>query len=103
MIYCFDLDGTLCSQMYLDYQNAEPYYDRIKFVNQLYDLGHTIIVDTARGSGATKGKDWYDTTKKQLDIWNLKYHELRTGIKFSADLYIDDKSKHPDIFFKEDG
>ena len=101
MIYCFDLDGTLCSQRYLDYQNAEPYYDRIEEVNQLYDLGHRIIIDTARGSGATKGKDWWHITHEQLRMWNLKYHELRTGIKFSADYYVDDKAINVSDFFKK--
>ena len=35
--FCFDLDGTLCSQRHLDYENAEPFNDRIKKVNELYD------------------------------------------------------------------
>ena len=66
MIYCFDLDGTLCSQQDLDYENALPFVKRVKHVNDLYDDGHTIIIDTARGSGATKGKDWTEITEKQL-------------------------------------
>ena len=50
MIYCFDLDGTLCTKRQLDYQNAEPFVDRILHVNKLYDEGHTIVYWTARGS-----------------------------------------------------
>ena len=79
---------------------TQPYKDRINIVNSLYDEGHHIIIDTARGSGATKGKDWYDITKNQLDSWGLKYHELRTGVKFSADVYVDDKGRNAHDFFK---
>mgnify|MGYP003121784583 CR=1 FL=1 len=101
MIYCFDLDGTLCTQQEKhDYQNAEPYEARIQKVNNLYDAGNTIIIDTARGSGATKGKDWYNITKNQLDHWGVKYHELRSGVKFSADIYIDDKAENVRDYFK---
>ena len=98
MIYCFDLDGTLCEQTRLDYDKAHPYKDRIQIVNGLYDEGHHIIIDTARGSSFKK--DWYDITKNQLDSWGLKYHELRTGVKLSADIYVDDKGKNAEDFFK---
>ena len=101
MIYCFDLDGTLCTKRYLDYQNAEPLYDRINIVNSLYDEGHTIIIETARGSGATKGTDWDTVTENQLELWGLKYHQLRTGVKISADIYIDDKGKNSEDYFKK--
>ena len=101
MIYCFDLDGTLCSQRKLDYENAEPYKDRISFVNDLYNEGHEIIIETARGSGSTKGKNWDGVTKNQLDSWGLKYHKIRTGVKHSADFYIDDRAIHSDHFFTE--
>ena len=36
------------------------------------------------------GIDWSEMTKKQLDSWGLKYHELHFG-KPAADFYIDDK------------
>ena len=35
MKYCFDLDGTLCTKRNLDYQNAEPFKERIETVNSL--------------------------------------------------------------------
>lgn len=98
MIYCFDLDGTLCTHV-KDYSEASPFLERIKEVNLLYDQGHTIIIDTARGS--TTGIDWYDITLTQLNSWGLKFHTLRTGIKITADLYIDDKAiKDLDFFNK---
>ena len=101
MIYCFDLDGTLCSQQDLDYENALPFVKRVKHVNDLYDDGHTIIIDTARGSGATKRKDWTEITEKQLEAWGVKYHDLRVGVKFSADVYIDDKADNADNYFEK--
>jgi len=98
--FCFDLDGTLCSQRHLDYENAEPFNDRIKKVNELYDEGNTIIIDTARGSKNAKEKHWVHITKKQIDGWGLKYHKLRAGLKISADIYVDDRAIQSDTFFK---
>jgi histidinol phosphatase-like enzyme len=91
MIYCFDLDGTLCTQTSSGkYEDAEPYRNAIRAVNQLYDQGHKIIIDTARGS--TSKKDWYDVTARQLEMWGVKYHELFVGKKIHADIFVDDKA-----------
>jgi hypothetical protein len=98
MIYCFDLDGTLCTNTNGNYENALPYTQRIKFVNNLYDEGNTILIDTARGS--TTKIDWYDLTKKQLKNWGVKYNTLRVGIKLNADMFIDDKGINDNDFFK---
>jgi len=88
MIYCFDIDGTICSNTDGDYEKAEPYYSVIEKVNMLYDQGNTIYFYTARG--ATTGFDWRQTTENQFFKWNVKYHQLFFG-KPTADLYIDDK------------
>tara|TARA_B100002019_G_C21176201_1_gene551242 strand:- start:439 stop:729 length:291 start_codon:yes stop_codon:yes gene_type:complete len=93
MIYCIDIDGTICSKDNEDYNFAVPYEDRIEIINQLYEEGNKIIFFTARGSAT--GIDWEDTTKKQLDEWQVKYHELRFG-KPHADVFIDDRAK--DLF-----
>lgn len=91
MVYCFDLDGTLCSQTYdKKYMEAVPFGNAIEAVNKLYDEGHTIIIDTARGS--TSGIDWSAKTAEQLKSWGLKYHKLIVGKKTHADIFIDDKS-----------
>jgi len=90
MIYCFDLDGTLCTNTYGKYLESIPYKTAIKEVNRLYDEGHTIIIDTARGG--TSKIDWREKTEKQLQSWGVKYHQLRVGEKINADLFIDDKS-----------
>ena len=55
-IYAFDIDGTICTNTYGDYELAKPYKDRIDSINKLYDEGNTIKMFTARGS----------TTKKEV-------------------------------------
>ena len=89
MIYCFDIDGTLCTNTDGAYESAEPYPDLIAQVNALYDAGHRIILYTARGS--TTGIDWRELTENQLSTWGGKYHELFLG-KPHADVYVDDKA-----------
>ena len=91
--YCFDIDGTICTNTDGEYENAEPLKDRIKQVNELYYAGNKIIYFTARGS--TTGINWRKLTTSQLEIWGAKYHELILQKPY-ADYYIDDKSK--DLF-----
>jgi hypothetical protein len=98
MIYCFDLDGTICDTIGGDYESATPFNDRVNIVNSLYDEGHHIIIETARGS--VTGLDWTELTERQLRGWGVKYTELRAGVKFYADFYIDDKAINADEFFK---
>ena len=55
MTYVFDIDGTLCTKATdFDYDGSEPIQERIDVVNRLYDEGHTIIMQTARGMGRCK-------------------------------------------------
>lgn len=98
MKYCFDLDGTLCSNSYPDYSKARPIPERIELVNLLYEHGHHITIETARGS--VTGADWQEVTERQLLEWGVKYHRLRVGIKMDADFYIDDKGINATEFFK---
>jgi hydroxymethylpyrimidine pyrophosphatase-like HAD family hydrolase len=99
MIYCFDLDGTICTNTNGLYENAEPFYERIKIINNLFEEGNKIIINTARGY--TTGIDWTELTIKQLKDWNLNYHELYVGKKINADLYVDDKGITDKDFFKK--
>jgi len=100
MIYCFDLDGTLCTNTEGSYENATPFIERIGVVNKLYYDGNNIIIDTARG--ATTGIDWFDLTKKQLEEWGVKYNSLYVGRKLHYDIIIDDKAINDLVFFKND-
>ena len=93
MIYCFDIDGTLCTFTDGDYENAEPFVERIKFVNELYAEGHEVKLFTARGT--TTGIDWRAFTEAQLARWNLRYHELILG-KPHADIFVDDRAVNAD-------
>jgi len=97
MIYCFDLDGTLCTHE-KNYREAKPITERIERVNKLYSDGNTIIIDTARGK--TTKIDWSQITINQLTKWRVKYHSLRVGQKLTADFYIDDKAINSKDYFK---
>ena len=109
--YCVDIDGTICSPTIgRDYHKAEPWQDRIKVLNKLYDEGNHIIYFTARAMGRFAGHSHtiasrkakevlFDLTKQQLDDWGVKYHELIMG-KPHADYFIDDKGVKDEDFFK---
>ncbi len=99
MIYVFDLDNTLCKTTDSQYVDSVPYYDRIVKVNKLYDEGHTIIIETARG--CISGKRWVYQTIDQLKSWGLKFHNVRAGVKFMADVYVDDLAINSEDFFND--
>lgn len=95
--FCFDIDGTICTNTDGAYEAATPYQDRIEKINQLFDQGHTIILFTARGS--TTGIDWRPTTEQQIKDWKLRCHKIMFGKPF-ADIYIDDKAAHSEQWFE---
>ena len=99
MVYCFDLDGTLCNTDGNNYKDSTPKKERIKIVNTLYEDGHTILIDTARG--CVSGKNYFFFTMEQLKSWGVKFHTLRTGVKFGADVFVDDKGVKDQRFFKD--
>ena len=99
MVYCFDLDGTLCNTDGNNYKDSTPKKKRIEIVNTLYEDGHTILIDTARG--CVSGKNYFFFTMDQLKLWGVKFHTLRTGVKFGADVFIDDKGIKDQRFFKD--
>ena len=104
MVYVIDIDGTICETEKGNYENSTPIQKRIYRVNELYDDGHTIILNTARGMGRTKNdakaaKDMFeDLTKKQLDKLGIRYHHLFLG-KPAGDIYVDDKGIKDEDFF----
>ena len=105
MTYVFDIDGTICYTKNSDYNNSTPIIQRIQKINSLYDEGHIILFQTARGMGrsdnsATYANEaFYDLTKQQLDAWGVKHHGLFLG-KPAGDVYIDDKGRRDEDFFK---
>ena len=105
--YVFDIDGTICSLTNGNYGFAVPYMDRIKKINELYDDGHTIIFQTARGMGRSNNSSsyanraFYDFTRKQLIDWGVKFHDLFLG-KPAGDVYIDDKGIKDGDFFRNE-
>ena len=98
MNYCFDIDGTICTNTNGDYEKAEPLTDRINIVNNLYLEVHKITMFTARGS--TTNIDWTTLTKLQLKDWGVMYNKLIFG-KPDADVFIDDKAMSDKLFFEE--
>lgn len=103
LVYCFDLDGTLCHTPEVDgvrrYEQAEPIRCRIAHVNALAAAGHTIVVDTSRGWST--GIDWELFTREQLDGWGLRYHLLMVGRKPGAAVYVDDRGIRTSTYFRD--
>ncbi len=97
-----DIDETICyhennnNNGSRDYSNANPYTNRIKKINTLYDEGNTIIYWTARGT--MTGINWFNTTLEQLNRWGCKFHEVRM-VKQAYALLIDDKNTISGTFF----
>lgn len=91
MIYCFDLDETLCTKaLNGDYATAKPIQEAIDQVNRLRLLGNKILIFTGRGSSS--GKDWVTLTQKQLKDWGVDHDELIMNRKPTYDVIIDDKA-----------
>ena len=87
-----DIDETICFyEGKRDYNLAKPSLENINKINILYEEGNKITYWTARGT--MTGIDWYEITKKQLNEWGCKYHNLITGQKPAYDLLICDKTK----------
>ena len=96
--YCFDLDGTLCTNTEGEYETAQPFFDRINKVNELYDNGNHILIFTARGT--VTGTDWTSFTQDQLLRWGVRYHDLKLGKPF-AHIYVDDRGISDGDFFND--
>lgn len=86
-----DVDETICltPDNPRIYEQSVPLYENIAKINLLYDAGHEIVYWTARGSRS--GKNWYDLTKSQLELWGAKHHTLRCDKPY-YDTFIDDKA-----------
>lgn len=107
-IVAFDIDDVICvrpkdkeSDGLLKYTYSVPIQKNIDIINQCYDSGYYIKLYTARGMSQFNGDlhkiydNLYVLTKKHLDEWGVKYHELIMG-KIHYDLLIDDKALNID-------
>ena len=84
-----DIDETICTTPNSrNYSDAQPIKENIEKINRLYDDGNTIVYWTSRGS--RKQINWYDLTYNQLNMWGVKFNELRVDKPY-YDLFIDDK------------
>ena len=99
MIFCFDIDETICSKTINGYRAAEPYIEVINSINKLYDDGNEIIIMTARGS--VSKIDYTELTVQQLKDWGVKYHRLLMNIKPNADIFVDDKALNIKDYIKK--
>lgn len=100
MIYCIDIDNTICRAIGRKYPDAIPHTEVIQKIQSLYAGGHTIILHTARGMLTHSGS--VESAEKELrcdlTVWldkhGVPYTELIFGKPY-ADVYIDDKSLRP--------
>ena len=105
-----DVDGTICDikkdsdieflDLPINYEGVNPYPERIKQINDAYYSGAHITYWTARGCRSGEVKSLRDLTKKQLDEWGAKYHDLQVGNKPHFDMYICDKSYNANTWFE---
>jgi len=96
-IYIVDVDNTICKTNGENYKTAKPYKRRIAKMNKLYEQGHIIIYQTARGQRT--GENWMDFTRKQLEEWGCKFYTIKA--KNYADFIIDDKAVNSEDFFNK--
>jgi len=86
VIFEFDIDGTLLTQGSPGkYETCKPLPGAVKIVNSLYDLGHTIILNTARHW------KYFDLTYNSMKQIGFKFHSLIMG-KVNCDVLVDDRA-----------
>ena len=101
---CFDFDNTLVTypEIQGDYTSVKPIIRNINFVKLLKELGHTIIIYTARrmkthlGNVGAVVADISKVTFDTLDKFDIPYDEVYFGKPY-ANFYIDDLAVNPYI------
>jgi len=86
MIVAVDLDGTIGQYAQGQRECLSPLPGAVETVNRWYDVGHTIVIDTARD------ETWREYTKQWLQQHGFKYHSLHMG-KPDAQIVIDDRPR----------
>ncbi|PKS13030.1 hypothetical protein jhhlp_000371 [Lomentospora prolificans] len=95
--FCFDLDFTLVGAPAVpgDYSTCPPIEKNIRLVQQLYDAGHYIIIQTARRMRTHNGNlgailaEVGPVTFAQLAKYKIPFHDIHFGKPY-ADVYVDD-------------
>ena len=97
-----DMDNTLCFTGE-GFEDCYPNWQCIEKVNQAYDSGWKVIVDTARGcrSEFQRVSELRELTTRQLGEWGVQYDELRVGVKPSAAFFIDDRAINAIDFIRD--
>lgn len=107
-IIAFDIDDVLCTRdkgiehKGVDkYAFCRPITNNIEIVNSLYEKGFYIKLYTSRGMTSLSAdlqqieSRIRPITERQMNEWNVKYHELIFG-KTHFDVLIDDKTLNID-------
>ena len=101
---CFDLDNTLVTfpKVDGDYSTVEPIQENISLLKFLYNMGHHIIIYTARRMRTHNGdvektiEDIGKVTEVKIREFGIPYHELIYGKPY-AHYYIDDLALNPHV------
>jgi hypothetical protein len=81
-----DLDGTILEEKTVkERPKAVPLPGAVDAVNKLYEMGHVIIIYSARPESDL------ELVSGQLDKYGIKYHRLVLG-KPTGDIFIDDRA-----------
>ena len=109
MIYCFDLDDTICfpnheaKDTFEKYGKALPCLEIIEYIRYIktVSVGNTILIYTARRMVTHNGdiekikEDVQEITENWLKEHEVPYDSLIFGKPY-ADVYIDDKALNVD-------
>lgn len=98
----FDLDKTLCTKKKENetYMDVQPIQEMIDVVNELYDKGYEIIIETARNMVTQNNNEAKVignvglVTLEWLKKYNVKYHGIKFGKTYGI-CYVDDKAIRP--------
>jgi len=109
--FVIDVDGTICEAQKpegsdsFDYANALPIQPVIEKIRELHDVGHSIILFTARGMRTYRGdREAIEIVVRPiLEEWlekhNVPYDELIMGKPWGKNVYyIDDRALSPADF-----
>ena len=99
-IFIFDIDNTICKTKKNFYSKSKPNKKLISMINSIKENGHYIKIFTSRYMGRNNEnsnlvkKKYYNSVKRYLKNWGLKYDKLILG-KPSYDYFVDDKTINP--------